>query len=43
MQNFLLKETADQQEKRLKEGSDYGKLHTWKIIRIIVKSGDDLR
>ncbi|CDW91655.1 phosphatidylinositol kinase (pik-k) [Stylonychia lemnae] len=42
-QNFLFSETSEQQEERLKIDSKYGALKTWKVIRLIVKSGDDLR
>lgn len=41
--NFVFKETAEQQEERIKKSSPYGSLETWKIIRFIVKTGDDLR
>ena len=36
-------ETAQEQEERVRGYSKYGKLKTWKLARIIVKSGDDLR
>lgn len=41
--NFLFKETFEQQSERLKKASIFGSLKTWKICKIIVKSGDDLR
>lgn len=41
--NFLFAETSTQQEARLKAASKFGNLQTWKLLRIIVKSGDDLR
>jgi hypothetical protein len=41
--NFLFKETLEQQSERLKKASIFGTLKTWKICKIIVKSGDDLR
>lgn len=41
--NFLFKETFEQQAERLKQTSIFGTLKTWKLIKIIVKSGDDLR
>lgn len=34
---------ADEQEKRIRSQSVYGDLKTWKLLRLIVKSGDDLR
>lgn len=36
-------ETSEQQEKRIRKQSIFGHLKTWKLLRIIVKSGDDLR
>ena len=41
--NFLFKETFEQLSERLKQSSIFGSLKTWRIIKIIVKSGDDLR
>ena len=41
--NFLFKEFARQQEERIRVDSRYGHLKTWKLARIIVKSGDDMR
>jgi phosphatidylinositol 4-kinase len=41
--NFLFKETFDQQSERLRKSSIFGSLKTWRICKIIVKSGDDLR
>lgn len=41
--NFLFKETFEQTSERLRKASIFGSLKTWKIIKIIVKSGDDLR
>jgi phosphatidylinositol kinase/protein kinase (PI-3 family) len=37
------KENSEQQEKRIRKQSIFGHLKTWKLLRIIVKSGDDLR
>jgi hypothetical protein len=37
------RETAAQQEKRIRKQSIFGHLKTWKLLRIIVKAGDDLR
>ena len=36
-------ETAEEQERRIRRQSIFGHLKTWKLLRIIVKSGDDLR
>jgi len=41
--NFLFKETFEQQSERLRKASVFGSLKTWKIMKMIVKSGDDLR
>jgi hypothetical protein len=41
--NFLFKELSKEQDDRIKSQSRYGNLRTWKLARIIVKSGDDLR
>lgn len=35
--------SADEQEENIRKNSKYGVLKTWKLVRIIVKSGDDLR
>lgn len=43
LENFLLRETYEQQEERVRKASPYGHLKTWKLARIIIKSGDDLR
>lgn len=37
------RETAAEQEKRIRKQSIFGHLKTWKLLRIIVKAGDDLR
>lgn len=36
-------ETAAQQERRIRKHSIFGHLKTWRLLRLIVKSGDDLR
>lgn len=41
--NFLFSETHEQQSERLRSQSIFGSLKTWKILKIIVKSGDDMR
>ena len=38
-----LHETSAEQEKRIRKQSIFGHLKTWKLLRLIVKSGDDLR
>ena len=40
---LTLLETAEEQETRIRNTSKYGHLMTWKLARIIIKSGDDLR
>lgn len=41
--NFLFKEFAANQEARIRANSRFGHLKTWKLARVIVKSGDDMR
>ena len=36
-------ETAKEQEARIRKNSPFGGLLTWKLMRIIVKSNDDIR
>jgi phosphatidylinositol 4-kinase B len=36
-------ETAKEQEARIRRNSPFGGLLTWKLMRIIVKSNDDIR
>lgn len=36
-------ETCEEQEARIRAASKFGHLHTWRLLRIIIKSGDDLR
>lgn len=36
-------ESSEEQEKRVREQSKYGHFKTWRLARVIVKSGDDLR
>jgi len=38
-----IKETFDEQEERIRKQSPFGNLKTWKLMRIIVKAGDDMR
>jgi phosphatidylinositol 4-kinase B len=39
----VFKESFKQQALRLKQQSPYGKLRTWSLLHVIIKSGDDLR
>ena len=41
--NFLFKEFSTKQEERIKASSRYSYLQSWRLARVIVKSGDDLR
>ena len=36
-------ETSKEQEKRVKKNSPFSKLRTWKLMRVIIKTNDDLR
>lgn len=36
-------ETSKEQERRVKKNSPFSKLRTWKLMRIIIKTNDDLR
>lgn len=42
-ENQVFNETSKEQEKRIKESSPFKHLLTWKLLRIIVKSNDDVR
>lgn len=41
--SVAIKETAQEQAKRIRKSSIFGELKTWRISRMIVKAGDDLR
>ena len=41
--SVAIKETAQEQAKRIRRSSIFGELKTWRISRMIVKAGDDLR
>ena len=41
--SVAIKETAQEQAKRIRQSSIFGELKSWKIARMIVKAGDDLR
>jgi phosphatidylinositol 4-kinase B len=36
-------ETSKEQEQRIKANSPFGSLRTWRLIKVIVKSNDDIR
>jgi hypothetical protein len=36
-------ETSKEQDERVRKNSPFGHLKTWKLIKIIVKSNDDVR
>lgn len=42
-ENFLIHETFEEQAERIRKNSKYGDLKTWRLAKIIIKSGDDLR
>jgi phosphatidylinositol 4-kinase len=39
----IFKETSLEQDARIKKNSPFGHLKTWKLLRVIVKSNDDVR
>ena len=39
----IFNETSKEQENRIRRESPFGHLMTWKLLRIIVKSNDDVR
>ena len=43
MDEKVFNETSKEQEDRIRAQSPFGKLHTWRLFRIIVKSNDDVR
>jgi phosphatidylinositol 4-kinase len=38
-----MSEPWDEKQRRIKESSPYGHLPGWKLLPVIVKTGDDLR
>ena len=42
-QEILKYESSETQEARVRNSSKYGHLKSWKLLKIIIKSGDDLR
>lgn len=41
--NNIFIETSKEQDERVRRNSPFGHLKTWKLIKIIVKSNDDVR
>ena len=41
--NTIFLETSKEQDERVKKNSPFGHLKTWRLIKIIVKSNDDVR
>ncbi len=41
--NNIFLETSIEQEARVRQNSPFGHLKTWRLIRVIVKSNDDVR
>ena len=41
--NFLYKEFVADQEERIRQQSPYSHLQSWRLARVIIKSGDDMR
>lgn len=41
--NNIFLETSKEQDERVRLNSPYGALKSWKLIKIIVKSNDDVR
>lgn len=41
--NTIFLETSREQDVRVKAASPYGSLKSWKLLKIIVKSNDDVR
>jgi len=42
-QPLVFNETSKEQESRIRRDSPFGSLLSWKLLRIIVKSNDDVR
>ena len=36
-------ETSKEQERRVKKNSPFSRLRTWKLMKVIIKTNDDLR
>ena len=41
--NTVFIETSKEQDERIKKNSPFGHLKTWKLLKMIVKSNDDVR
>ena len=41
--NTIFLETSKEQDERVRKNSPFGYLKTWKLVKIIVKSNDDVR
>jgi hypothetical protein len=41
--NTIFLETSKEQDERVRRNSPFGYLKTWKLIKLIVKSNDDVR
>lgn len=41
--NAIFMETSREQDERVRKNSPFGQLKTWRLIKIIVKSNDDVR
>lgn len=41
--NTIFIETSKEQDDRVRKNSPFGGLKTWKLIKLIVKSNDDVR
>lgn len=39
----LFGESRQEQERRLRNGSIYGHLKTWRLVHLIIKTGDNLK
>lgn len=41
--NTIFLETSKEQDDRVRRNSPFGQLKTWRLIKLIVKSNDDVR
>ena len=41
--NTIFVETSKEQDERVRRNSPFGQLKTWRLIKVIVKSNDDVR
>jgi hypothetical protein len=42
-ENAIFLETSKEQDERVRKSSVFGSLKTWRLIKLIVKSNDDVR